>query len=253
MTPNFKVANSVKFIISFIVLFLFYHIAEYMIVFENNITLFFSFQILFFLSALMLGKWYSQNGLKVWGLPFNLKIIKYIFLGIVFGIILYGVTFCLSILFGIEEILEVPSTKIIIQNSLPFSFGVLFTSFSEDILTRGLIFTHFKDKINTTFLIILSSTIYLLNHIYRLGDGIDVLLYLFLLGIIFFIPLLNTKKLWITGSMHWAGNVFFFVSHEIIKTQEMNSIISPNYFFSIVLLVMIPIVWVVTKKLINKV
>jgi len=48
--------------ISFIVLFVLYHLAEYMIVFKNHVAGFFIFQFLFFLSAWVLGNWNQKNG-----------------------------------------------------------------------------------------------------------------------------------------------------------------------------------------------
>ncbi len=225
-----------------------YHIAEYMIMFKNNIPLFFTFQILFFITALILGRWYSGNGLTAWGLPFSKKILKNIVLGLFLGTLLYGIPYGLALLLGFEKINTFPSISTILKISLPFALGVLFTSFSEDILTRSLIFFHFKGKINPILLVLISATIYLLNHIYRLNKGFDVLLYIFFLGIIFMIPLLNTKTLWMTGAMHWAGNVFFFISHEVIQVQESDNLFSYNYLFSICLLIMIPLLWMVTKK-----
>lgn len=224
-----------------------------MIMFKNEVLLFFTFQFLFFVSAFFFGKWYSGNGLAAWGLPFSKLAVRAFFVGIGLGIILYGIPFLLSLLLNIESITAVPSFEIILKNSLSFAVGVLFTSFSEDILTRGLIFAHFRDKLKPVFLAAFSALIYLLNHIYRLGDGFDVLAYLFLLGIIYVIPLLITKNLWITGAMHWAGNVFFFITHEAIEIEAGKAAISYNFFFALCLIFMIPLIWVLIKKIQPKV
>ena len=248
LKPKFTFNKGVKISISFILLFLLYHTAEYMMMFKNNIPLFFTFQILFFITAIILGKWYSGSGLAAWGLPFSKRIWISIILGILLGVLLYSVPYYLALIFGIEKIVNFPTTPILIKNSLPFALGVLFTSFSEDILTRGLIFAHFNEKLKPLFLAIVSASIYLLNHIYRLNGGWDVLLYIFLLGIIFIIPVLNSKSLWITGAMHWAGNLFFYISHNVIEVQEKDGILGYNYLFSICILFLIPLVWVITRK-----
>ncbi len=248
LKPKIVFSKGVKISISFILLFLLYHTAEYMIMFKNNIPLFFTFQIIFFITAIILGKWYSGSGLAAWGLPFSKRIVTNIILGILLGVLLYSVPYCLALIFGIEKIIYFPSTPVLIKNSLPFAIGVLFTSLSEDILTRGLIFAHFKEKLKPVFLAILSASIYLLNHIYRLNGGLDVLLYIFLLGIIFIIPVLNSKNLWITGAMHWAGNLFFYISHDVIEVQEKDEFLGYNYLFSICILLMIPLIWVLTRK-----
>lgn len=236
-----------KIVLTFISLFILYHLAEYMILFRNNVLGFFGFQSLFFLAAWLFGKWYNKQGLKCWSLPFSKEIWKNILIGIFLGLVLYAVPFSISIALGVETIVIIPNISTLITASLPFAFGVLFSSFSEDILTRGIVYTYFKKKISIPFLIILSASIYLLNHIYRLSDGADTLLYLFLLGIIFIIPLINTKNLWLTGSMHWAGNTFFFVTHSVIQTQTGSDFISSNYLFSIWLLLFIPVIWFLSK------
>ncbi len=241
-----------KIFFCFLILFLVYHIAEYWIMFHNNILLFFIFQFLFFALAFVLGHWYSGNGLTAWRLPFKPKIIRRALLGIVLGVLLYGIPFMLALILRIETIAETPSGLEILKNSLPFAFGVFLTSFSEDILTRGVLFAHFKGKIKPIFLVLFSALVYLLNHIYRWNDGFETWSYLFLLGIIFMIPLLHSKDLWTTGFMHWAGNVFFYISHEVILVRETSGALSYNVLFSITLILMIPVIWLVTRKTVSK-
>ena len=236
-----------KLILSFVILFLLYHAAEYMILFENDVTGFFIFQTLFFVAAFALGNWYSKEGLAAWGLHFSAKLFKPLFIGILSGIVIYAIPYYLSLAIGIETIIKVPGLSEIVKTSLPFIFGVLFSSFSEDILTRGLIYKHFNHKLKPLYLILLSATVYLLNHIYRLTSGPETILYLFLLGIIFVIPLMQTNRLWFTGGMHWAGNSFFFVSHNAIQMESNNNGLSPNYLFAICLAVFIPAIWFLLK------
>lgn len=241
--------KNLEILVSFGVLFLLYHGAEYMIVFQNSVIGFFGFQILFFTATYVLGNWYKGNGLTCWGLPFGRKYIKLIPIGILIGILIYALPYCFSLIAGIEEITVFPKWMILIQSVLPFAFGVLFSSFSEDILTRGLIYSHFNTRIGTIWLILLSALIYLLNHIYRLNDGLEALLYIFLLGIVLIIPLIFTKNLWLTGSMHWAGNTFFFATHNVIQTENNNQFISSNYLFAAFLFLFVPVIWLISRKL----
>lgn len=241
--------SNLKIFCCFLLLFFLYHTAEYWIMFRNNVLLFFLSQILFFVSSYLLGNWYSGNGLMAWRLPLHSKIYKRALLGMVLGIFLYAIPYVLAMILEIEFISEIPTITTILTSSLPFAMGVFFTSFSEDILTRGLIFAHFHKKIKPMFLALLSASVYLMNHIYRWGDSIETLSYIFLLGIIFIIPLLNSKDLWVTGFMHWAGNIFFYISHEVISVQENSAVMSYNTLFSLCLLFLIPLVWLITKKI----
>lgn len=248
---GFKLKSSLKLSVSFLVLFSFYHLAEYMIVFRNNAVGFFGFQLLFFLSAFLLGNWYSGKGLGTWGLSPKIRW-SHLLIGIILGIALYAIPYFVSIATGNEVITEIPKLANLLSSSLPFAFGVLFSSFSEDILTRGVIYAGFNKMLKPFWLGLLSALLYLLNHIYRLADGPETWLYLFLLGIIFVIPLLYTRQLWLTGMMHWAGNLFFFVTHEVIITETSAGWIKPNYLFSCCLLLFIPVVWFISKKLVPK-
>lgn len=141
--------NISKIAIIFTLLFVVYHAAEFMIVFKNNPFCFFAFQGLFFILAWILGNWYSQNGLSAWGVVFTNKAIKVAALGSVMGIVLYGLPFAVCLWFGIEKIINIPDLKTIFITGLPFIIGVLFSSISEDILTRGVIYAQFHTKLKS--------------------------------------------------------------------------------------------------------
>lgn len=241
-----------KILISFIVLFVLYHSAEYMLLFRNSVGGYFVFQFFFFLLAWILGNWNKKNGFSFWGLSFSNLKIKHFFIGILFGTILYGVPYLITLSFGIEFISKIPPWTDILKASIPFTFGVIFSSFSEDILTRGTVFRLLNNKIKTGWIILISSTLYVLNHIYRLHDGLDTLSYLFLLGVLFFIPLMMTKSLWITGFMHWSGNSFFYITHNVIQTNNNSSDVSPNQIFIIWIFILIPIIWYLFRRFNSK-
>ncbi len=240
-----RISLNSKAIISFLLLFLLYHLAEYWILFKNNAIGFLGCQFLFFIVAFFLGRWYNGAGLAAWGLRLSGR--KYFFQGVAGGISLYGITFLIALQIGIEKITHVPDFTTMLKGTLPFAFGVLFSSFSEDVFTRGLIYTHLKDKISQHLLMLFSATVYLLNHIYRLNDGPDTLLYLFLLGIVLCIPIIFTKNLWLTGFIHWSGNTFFFITHQMIQTESNEAMVSSNFLFTMFLLAFIPVEWIIIK------
>lgn len=241
-------SDILKISISFVVLFILYHSAEFMILFKNSTGGFLIFQFIFFLSAWILGNWNKKNGFGFWGLSFSKLKTKQVLIGIILGIILYGIPYLISLSFGIESLSKVPPLPDIIKAGIPFSFGVIFSSFAEDILTRGTVFRLLNDKIKTGWIIFISSILYLLNHIYRLNDGLDTLSYLFLLGVLLIIPLIITKNLWITGFMHWSGNTFFFISHNVIQTADHSNYLTPNLIFVFWISILIPIIWYFFKR-----
>jgi len=165
------------------------------------------------------------------------------------GALLYGVTFVTSLNIGSETIENTPTTSEMVTPLALFCFGVFFSSFSEDILTRGYLFGHFGDRVPKEIFVFLSATIYLLNHIYRLNDGWETCTYLFSLGVLFAIPLVLTKRLWFTGGMHWIGNTTYYFTHSIISTKTNNNHLAPNIIFMLTIVVFIPITIFVARRI----
>jgi membrane protease YdiL (CAAX protease family) len=241
--------NSIKIITGFVILFLLYHAAEYMIMFKNSTTGFLAFQALFFLAAWLIGKWQAGNGFTSWGLSYSPRLLRSFIAGMVIGILLYGVNLYITTALGAETVRHVPGIGAIFIKTLPFALGVFFSSLSEDIFTRGYIYHHGYKKISTGLIILLSATVYLLNHIYKIGKGPEAWLYIFCLGLLFIIPVIITGRLWFTGAMHWAGNTLFFITHGVIDTATVSGHISPNYVFCGTILLFIPLTYWVLKAL----
>ena len=236
-------------VLGFIVLFGLYHAAEYFILFKYSPPGFLIFQALFFLTAWLLARWQFKKGFSCWGLDSGNMFLKHLGWGMIMGLLLYGLTYFTCLISGIEEITVKPAIIQIIGPLSLFIFGNFFSSLSEDILTRGYLYKHLHGKLNNKALIVISSSVYLLNHIYRLGDGIETYTYLFLLGVLFVVPLILTNRLWFTSGMHWAGNCFFYLSHEIIQTTSHGSFLSPNLILIIFIVILIPLNYLLLQKL----
>lgn len=225
--------------VGFAVLFILYHAAEYMIVYQNNVLGFFGFQLLFFISANTIARLQGRKDLGGWGLRLRPFPAKPILKGILAGFSLYGVAWVVNLLTGSERVTGVLPLYSFVATALPFIFGVLFSSLSEDILTRAYIYFHFEKRLPNWALILFSASVFVMNHIYKLGKGPEAWLYLPLLGILLVIPLLASKQLWFTTAMHWAGNVFFYISHNSIKTVSVPGGTSANYIFCLVIVLFI--------------
>jgi uncharacterized protein len=240
--------NPIRFITGFVCLFALYHAAEYMVLFKNNAGGFLAFQALFFIAAWFIAKWQFKEGLAAWGLSIKKHFLPQLLLGMMMGIILYGLTYFINLITGVEVKVGVPQFSYMIGPLLLFLFGNFFSSFAEDVLTRGYLYKHLNGKISAAALIFIAAAVYLFNHIYRLNDGVVTYLYLFLLGVLFIIPLILTRRLWFTGGMHWAGNVFFYFTHNLIQTAPGEVTFSANYTLCICILLMIPASYFMLKS-----
>lgn len=233
----------------FLILFLLYHAAEYMIVYRNSVPGFFIFHAAFFFTAYLIAKWQFGKGLEVWGFKLNRRTAIQVLAGFISGFILYGTTFALSVWLGVEKLESVPP----VEQALPMLglvlLGNIFASFSEDVLTRTYVTKHLHGSMPVLLLAIISCSIYVLNHIYRLAEGVDTYLYLFLLGAVLLIPFIRTNQIWLTGSIHWAGNCTFYLTHQIWKTSTGTGMISPNYVFAGVLVVFGAVLLLIPKRI----
>ena len=227
--------HHLTFFVGFAALFLLYHAAEYMIIFHNSITGFLLFQAVFFIAAYTIARLQVDKGFAAYGLSWNAIVPKHLLIGALCGVMLYGAAWLLNIKLGIEKVTHVPSTLVIIKDSLPFVLGVFLSSLSEDIFTRGYIYCHLNGKQRKSVIVLVSASIYVLNHIYKIGKGPEAWLYLFFLGVLFCIPLVYTGRLWFTTALHWAGNALFYVSHQVITTDDSDAFISANYLFCFVI------------------
>ena len=94
------------------------------------------------------------------------------------------------------------------------------------------------------WLIVISATVYVLNHIFRLTRP-DVLLYLFILGVLLMWCYVTTGTLWLTLGIHWGSNIAYqsfsnLVSFNSIKETGLeNYILAACYAFAFLLVIIL--------------
>src|SRR5215831_10536610 len=94
----------VKVLLGFIVLFGLYHAADDSLLYKNSSWAFLGFQFLFFLAAWLIARWQFGKGLSAWGLDTRKYFLLHLATGMLMGILLYGITYLISVSTGAEEI-----------------------------------------------------------------------------------------------------------------------------------------------------
>lgn len=210
--------KSISFIAGFLLLFFIYHFPE----FHQAFWITALFKIGFLVVAIILCRLQGWKGLEGYGLSFNDN--WYLVLGA--GLLIGFGTFVLSILISIglqfEKIQNIQSFHFFLQNIPLTLLMTFFPSIAEDILTRGYFYGHLK-FLKPAIWILLSATIYVLNHIWRLNEGIPVLSYLFLLGLVLAISVLAKRSLWLALGIHWGANIAFELSNNGIKLNSISN------------------------------
>jgi len=234
--------------IGFIWLFLCYHAAEYFVIFDYKPFLFILIQGFFFISAWLIARWQGFSGLSAWGMVFRWRELGYLWIGLISGGLIYTLWFISSLLCKIETVIEFPGWRKGLELFLLLGFGSLLSSLSEDVLTRGYIYRHVNNRIKPSVLIAVSSVIYLLNHIYRLGDGPWVWTYLLIIGVFLMLAMVRTGNIWLTLGLHWSGNLLYQLTHNVLQTKTLTDGKEGMILYIAFLLLLIPVTLIVTKK-----
>ena len=208
-----------SFLFGFIFLFSIYHFPEYFSAFWIMATFKIGFLVAAFLLALMQG-W---KGLGGYGLSiksgWELNLIK----GLCIGFICFGFSVIASLLFGYERVIFYPSLEVIIKQTPMILLMTAIPSIAEDILTRGYLLGHLGTRMKKGNWILISAIVFVLNHVWRLNDGIAVLSYLFFLGLLLAYTVWRTKSLWLAFGIHWGSNIAFESTNTILKMESLVS------------------------------
>ena len=80
-------------------------------------------------------------------------------------------------------------------------------SIVEDIITRGFWWRVPGDALRGAVFVLATSTIYVLNHVYRLGNGPMEWMMLFCFGVAYAVAVVRTGSLWAAVGVHWGWNL----------------------------------------------
>lgn len=214
MKPTF-----LKIITGFLLLFACYHAAEYCMLFRNNPLDFLALSVLFFPVAFFIARWQGDKNLHGWGLSVKKTFPAFLLTGLLSGLVLSSLLFLTCLALKIEVVAFVPPMPQAISQAALLIFGCAFSSLTEDVLTRGYLYRHLKSRWSKPMLVLFSALVYALNHIHRLNEPV-YFLYVFVLGIQLVIPLLVTGNIWYTLGVHWAGNIVYHLTNNVLHTTS---------------------------------
>jgi hypothetical protein len=241
-------SSIIKVIVGFAALFTCYHGAEYMVMYKNSSIGFLLITSIFFLVAWLIARWQKETGLTAWGIIFNRTTGIFLFSGLLVGLAINIIAYLLSIYLNIQVLGYIPSTIQFIEQSALLIFGCCLSSLTEDILTRGYIYKHFHGRVSNLMLVLLSATVYVLNHIHRLNEPV-YLLYLFLIGINLIIPFFFTRNIWYTLGVHWAGNIVYHITNNVMHTDNGTNPFSALWLMIIFMALLIPVNYFIARCL----
>ncbi len=206
-----------SFFIGFLLLFAVYHFPEFFSAFWIMAV----FKIGFLFLAYILARLQGWKGLGGYGLGLVPAWWRNLLKGLLIGLTAFAFSFLLSLQWGYEKINSFPSLQAIVQQLPMILLMTSIPSVAEDILTRGYLFGHLSKSMNRSTWILLSSGVFVLNHIWRLNDGAAVIAYLFLLGLVLAYAVWNTQSLWLAFGIHWGANIAFESTNSLWQTEPL--------------------------------
>lgn len=157
--------------------------------------------------ALLLGWWFYRAPLGAYAMSFSRTAMRWLVLGFAAAFAVKLLALALGSTAGIYLISELPRPAFgDLSVSVALALFITFIpSLAEDILTRGLWFAKGPVRTGLSF-VVLSTVVYVLNHIYRLANGPMEWLMLACFGIAYGIAVVRTGTLWAAVGLHWGWN-----------------------------------------------
>ena len=243
-----KPISPIPFLLGFTALFTCYHAAEYMVLYMNSPMGFLGLSALFFIVAYAIARWQGLNGLSAWGMVFRKDQVVYLFAGLLIGLTINALSYLVSLALHQEIVVSIPPIHQFIPQASLLIFGCAFSSLAEDVLTRGYIYRHLHGRISTNLLVLISALVYVLNHVHRLDEPI-YLLFLLLVGIQLMIPLVICRNIWYTMGVHWAGNIVYHVTNNVMHTETISHSNGPMWITIGFMALLIPVNYFLCRQL----
>jgi len=163
-----------------------------------------------FLSAWPLSMWLGYKGFGAYGLSLRRDAGRILLAGLLLMMCVRLAAVFVGVAAGAHSLAPLPS----VPSGLALAgvlVGAAITTFvpsvTEDILTRGFWLEAAKWKWPGLAYVLATSTIYVLNHLYRLGEGPVEWLRLFCFGLAYATAAWKYKTLWAAVGLHWGWNL----------------------------------------------
>lgn len=187
------------------------------------------------------------KGLEAYGLFQILKYKSNLWKGLLLGFAFSAFANLITVWLHWNTISTSLSITQIITETFIFAIGTLLPSLAEDILTRGYLFAHLTTRLNKNLFVFISALVFALNHIFRLTH-VDVMLYIFILGLLLAWCLVYTRSLWLTLGLHWGTNIAYQFFSNIVPLKTVKETGLDNYILAACYLIGLIIVITLYKR-----
>ncbi|MFJ5715985.1 CPBP family intramembrane glutamic endopeptidase [Neobacillus sp. NPDC093127] len=172
---------------------------------------------------LMLTKVKEYKGI---GISFHPKWWRNTVIGFIIGFSFWLMKYILVYLFGGFEITGGKPFPEMIMSLLMVMLTFLVGSFLNDIIIRGYVFGHFKERIPLKWVFIISLILYALDDSWNEGFSLTNTLFSLILGLSLTYAVYKTGSLWGDTGIHWGLNVCYGIFNGTLGSSDGGIIIS---------------------------
>ncbi len=142
-------------------------------------------------------------------ISFHSKWWKNILIGFMIGFSFWLIKYLLVFFVGGFEISDIKPFPEMISTLFMVMLLFLVGSFLNDIIIRGYVFGHLKEKIPMKWVFVISLILYVLDDSWNEGFNMSNSLFSLILGLSLTYAIYKTGSLWATTGIHWGLNVCY--------------------------------------------
>ncbi|MEL3971185.1 CPBP family intramembrane glutamic endopeptidase [Rossellomorea oryzaecorticis] len=107
-------------------------------------------------------------------------------------------------------------------------FAFFIGSFLNDLIVRGYIFGHLKDKVNGKWIFIISILIYTLDDSWNEGFSVSNTIFSLILELSLTYAFYRTQSIWANTGIHWGLNVCYGIFNGMLGSTDGGIFITVN-------------------------
>jgi membrane protease YdiL (CAAX protease family) len=178
-----------------------------------------------------LGRWLGFRGYEAYALEWRKAAPLLLVGGLVLALLMKYVAVCVGMALNVYAAKApgaTPAAAVSFLSSIPWALLVtLVPSLAEDVLMRGFPYRAARIRWQPWIFVLASSLLYVLSHIYWLGQGPSEWAMLFCYGLAYATAVARTGSLWLAVGLHWGWNVANVLIGDILPHEVLSATWAP--------------------------
>lgn len=132
-------------------------------------------------------------------------------------------------------------------------FTAGFTAFAEEIIFRGYVARVLKAHLSWKWIVLVICILFTLYHIPQWGLPLPYWIRYVVMGVVFTLPLILTKSLWLSIGIHFGGNFTYYVlltESGLLETEKTEDIVEIlGWVSASIAFVLLGFIYVILKRI----